>query len=94
LRSGGGTRLKILEALDAGRPVVATAVGAEGLESLVGNGLTVVDEPDAMALEIAALLRDGARATESGRRGNAAVAARYSWSRTLSPLLDQLAGAR
>ncbi|HEX6678611.1 MAG TPA: glycosyltransferase family 4 protein [Actinomycetes bacterium] len=92
LRSGGGTRLKILEALDAGRPVVATTVGAEGLECLVGNGLTIVDDPDGMAERIAALLRDPARATELGRRGSAAVAARYSWDRTLSPLLDQLAG--
>ncbi len=94
LRSGGGTRLKILEALDAGRPVVATAIGAEGLECLAGNGLTIVDHPEGMAEQIAALLRDGARATELGRRGSAAVAARYSWDRTLSPLLDQLAGAR
>ena len=94
LRSGGGTRLKILEALDAGRPVVATTVGAEGLECLAGNGLTIVDDPEGMAERIAALLRDPARATELGRRGGAAVAARYSWDRTLSPLLDQLAGAR
>jgi glycosyltransferase involved in cell wall biosynthesis len=94
LRSGGGTRLKILEALDAGRPVVATTIGAEGLECLAGDGLTIVDDPEGMAEQIAALLRDAARAAELGRQGSAAVAARFSWDRTLSPLLDQLAGAR
>jgi len=94
LRSGGGTRLKILEAMDAGRPVVATTIGAEGLESLAGDGLRIADEPEAIAREIAALLLDPARAAALGRRGSAAVAARYSWDRTLSPLLDHLAGAR
>jgi polysaccharide biosynthesis protein PslH len=94
LRSGGGTRLKILEALDAGRPVVATALGAEGLESLAGQGLTIADHPEAIAEELAGLLQDADRATLAGLRGNAAVAARYSWDRTLSPLLDQLAGVR
>jgi glycosyltransferase involved in cell wall biosynthesis len=94
LRSGGGTRLKILEALDAGRPVVATRLGAEGLEALAGEGLSLVDDPEDMAEEIAALLQDADRANQLGRRGNAAVAAHYSWDRTLSPLLDQLSAVR
>ena len=44
LRSGGGTRLKILEALDAGRPVVATSVAVDGLEDLIGEGVVVADD--------------------------------------------------
>ena len=47
LRAGGGTRLKILEALDAGRPVVATSVGCEGMEDLVGRGVIVAEPPSA-----------------------------------------------
>ena len=43
LRAGGGTRLKIMEALDVGRPVVATALGCEGMEDLVGQGVVVAD---------------------------------------------------
>src|SRR6185312_5342210 len=41
LRSGGGSRLKLLEALDAGRPVVATPLGADGFEALVGRGVVL-----------------------------------------------------
>ncbi len=43
LRSGGGTKLKVLEALAAGRPVVATTVGAEGIEVGDGEHLLVAD---------------------------------------------------
>ena len=43
LRAGGGTRLKIMEALDVGRPVVATSLGCEGMEDLVGRGVVVAD---------------------------------------------------
>jgi glycosyltransferase involved in cell wall biosynthesis len=88
LRAGGGSRLKILEALDAGRPVVATTIGAEGLEDLVGRGVVLADTPGAMAAKILELLRDRARAERLGRAGHAAVQERYSWDATLRPLLD------
>jgi glycosyltransferase involved in cell wall biosynthesis len=88
LRAGGGTRLKILEALGAARPVVATTVGAEGLEDLIGEGLTVADDPLEMAGVIAGLLQDPERAAQLGRRGREAVMARYRWDRTLAPLLE------
>jgi glycosyltransferase involved in cell wall biosynthesis len=91
LRAGGGTRLKILEALDAGRPVVATSVGAEGLESLAGRGLTIADEPAGMAARIAALLTAPGEAVAAGRAGNEAVAGAFAWDRTLAPLVEALA---
>ncbi len=93
LRAGGGTRLKILEALGAARPVVATTLGAEGLEDLVGEGLTLADEPDEMADAIAGFLTEPERAAEWGRRGREAVISRYRWDRTLAPMLDWLQGA-
>jgi glycosyltransferase involved in cell wall biosynthesis len=92
LRAGGGTRLKILEALGAGRPVVATTVGAEGLEDLVGHGVLIADEPAAMASAVADLLQDPDRAEALGQQGCAAVRARYSWDATLAPLLDAARG--
>ena len=46
LRIGGGSRLKILEALAAGLPVVSTKVGAEGLELRSGQHYTLADAPD------------------------------------------------
>ena len=92
LRSGSGSRLKVLEALDAGRPVVGTSKGLEGLEDLVGHGAVVADGATAMARQIARLLVDAPHAEELGVRGHRAVAASYSWKRVLSPLLDDYLG--
>jgi glycosyltransferase involved in cell wall biosynthesis len=93
LRAGGGSRLKVLESLDAGRPVVATAKGIEGLDDLVGNGVAVADEPAQLADAIAELLADPERAASIGLEGRAAVADRHSWSTTLAPLVAAVTGA-
>ncbi len=87
LRAGGGTRLKILEALDAGRPVVATSVGCEGMEDLLGRGVVVADTAAGLAEAIAGLLVDPARALALGRAGHDAVAADHTWDVALAPLL-------
>jgi glycosyltransferase involved in cell wall biosynthesis len=60
LRAGSGTRLKILEAFAAGRPVVSTSIGCEGLT--VGNGehLLIADRPEEFADRVAQLLTDAA----------------------------------
>ena len=88
LRAAGGSRLKILEACDAGRPVVATTTGVEGLEGLIGRGVVVADEPEGLARQVLDLLADGDRAAAIGREGHDAVAAGYSWDATLAPLID------
>lgn len=90
LRSGGGSRLKILESLDAGRPVVATSIGAEGLEDLVGRGVVVADNPGQFADQVVALLRDQERARALGLEGRRAVQAQYTWDSTLAPLFTWL----
>jgi glycosyltransferase involved in cell wall biosynthesis len=90
LRAAGGSRLKILEALDAGRPVVATRLGAEGLEDLVGHGVVVADDAPGLAAAVVELLDDPERAARLGRDGHEAVAARYGWDATLAPLLDAI----
>ena len=87
LRAGGGTRLKIMEALDVGRPVVATSVGCEGMEDLVGRGVVVADTASAQAETIADLLLDPARAAMLGRAGHRAVVADHTWDAALAPLL-------
>ena len=88
LRAGGGTRLKIMEALDVGRPVVATSVGCEGMEDLVGRGVVVADTAAGLAEAIAGLLVDPARASALGRAGHDAVAADHTWDAALAPLLE------
>jgi glycosyltransferase involved in cell wall biosynthesis len=58
IRLGGGTRLKILEAMALGTPVVSTAKGAEGLEVVNGEHLLVADEPAEFAGAIGRLVSD------------------------------------
>ena len=88
LRAGGGTRLKIMEALDVGRPVVATSVGCEGMEDLVGRGVVVADTAPALAEAIADLLRDPVHAAALGRAGHDAVVADHTWDAALAPLME------
>jgi glycosyltransferase involved in cell wall biosynthesis len=88
LRAGGGTRLKIMEALDVGRPVVATSLGCEGMEDLVGRGVVVADTAAALADAIADLLLDPARAAALGRVGHDAVTEDHTWDAALAPLME------
>jgi len=90
LRSGGGTRLKVLEALDAGRPIVSTTIGIEGLEDLVGDGALVADDAEGFADRVIELLSDPERAAKAGDVGHRTVAERYAWDRVLAPWLERI----
>ena len=79
LRHGGGTRIKILEALAAGCPVVSTVKGAEGLEVDPDHHLLLADTAAAMAEAIVRCLREPVAAAAMGVRGQVLVEARYSW---------------
>jgi polysaccharide biosynthesis protein PslH len=59
LRIGGGTRLKLFEAMAMGKAIVSTSIGAEGLELESGRDLMVADAPSAFADAVLRLLRDG-----------------------------------
>jgi glycosyltransferase involved in cell wall biosynthesis len=78
LRIGGGTRLKIYEAMGAGRAVVSTTIGAEGLDVDDGRDIVLADEPAAFADAVVRLLRQG---DERRRFERAALqkAAQYDW---------------
>ncbi len=79
LREGGGTRLKILEALAAGTPVVATSKGAEGLDLTPEKEILIANDPADFAAVVLRLLQNpGLRETLSCN-GRSAVAARYDW---------------
>jgi glycosyltransferase involved in cell wall biosynthesis len=92
LRAGGGTRLKILEALDAGRPVVSTRLAVDGLEDLVGQGVVVADEAPEMARALAELLADPGAAGELGYLGHRAVAAAHTWEESLASMVEVISG--
>ena len=79
LRIGGGTRLKIYEAMAAERAIVSTTVGAEGLDFREGTDLLIADDAPAFADRVIALLRDPARRLALGRAAGE-TAARFDWS--------------
>jgi glycosyltransferase involved in cell wall biosynthesis len=88
LRAGGGTRLKILEAMALGRPVVSTSAGCEGLAVSHGEHLLVGDTPQAFADHVVALLRDPTRAQQLARQARALAEDRYSWDAIAEKLLS------
>ena len=79
LRVGGGTRLKIFEALAMAKAVVSTGVGAEGLPLVPGEHFLRADDPDEFAAAVTSLLRDPARRRALGAAGRRLVEERYSW---------------
>jgi glycosyltransferase involved in cell wall biosynthesis len=80
LRAGGGTRLKIFEALAMGKAVVSTSVGAEGLAVTPGRDIAIADQPETFASTVLALLRDDVRRAALGHAGRQLVQRRYSWA--------------
>jgi glycosyltransferase involved in cell wall biosynthesis len=90
LRIGGGTRLKIYEAMGAGKAVVSTTIGAEGLDYHDGRDILIADTPDAFADRVIEVLRDGER-RRSLEDAALALASQYDWSsigRTFEATLD------
>jgi glycosyltransferase involved in cell wall biosynthesis len=79
LRIGGGTRLKIFEALAMGKAVVSTTIGAEGLPLVPAEHFIQADDPVAFADAVAALLASPDRRQALGARGRALVEEKYSW---------------
>jgi polysaccharide biosynthesis protein PslH len=79
LRIGGGTRLKIFEALSMGKAVVSTTVGAEGLPLEDGRHFVRADSPDNLARSVVSLLRDAPRRRSLGAAGRQLVNEHYSW---------------
>jgi polysaccharide biosynthesis protein PslH len=96
LRFGGGTRLKILEALARGVPVLTTAIGCEGLELTHERDVVVADEPEAFAGWIDRLLEDDALCVRLSAEGRRTVAAHYDWRQlggAFERVLEQAAAA-
>lgn len=87
LRLGGGTRLKIVEAMAMGVPVVSTSVGAEGLEIHPGEDILIADDPRAFADSILRLLSDPALWRQLSAAGQR-LARRYAWRELTRPLVD------
>jgi polysaccharide biosynthesis protein PslH len=79
LRIGGGTRLKIYEAMAAGKAVVSTSIGAEGLDVHHGKDIILADDAKAFAEAVSTLLLDGEIRSQYERSASE-LASRYDWA--------------
>jgi len=94
LRIGGGTRLKIYEAMAAGKAVVSTSVGAEGLDVHHGRDIVLADDSKAFADAVLMLLQDSV-VRKRYERAAAELAARYDWPAVgarFEAVLERIAG--
>jgi glycosyltransferase involved in cell wall biosynthesis len=80
LRIGGGTRIKIYEAMAVGKAVVSTTVGAEGLDVHSGKDIVLSDTPGDFAESVTALMQD-AEARRRLEQAATELAAKYGWPR-------------
>lgn len=92
LRIGGGTRLKIFEAMAMAKAVVSTSIGAEGLDVTNGRDMLIADDAQSFADAILKLLRDP-EMRRSYENNAAALAVRYDWSQIARRFADVLSAA-
>lgn len=88
--SGGGTRVKIMEAAAYGKPIVSTTIGAEGIELENGSEILLRDSPESFAEACIQLLTDHAAAAAIGKRAAAVIQARYERSQVIARLATVL----
>jgi sugar transferase (PEP-CTERM/EpsH1 system associated) len=90
LRIGGGTRLKIFEAMAMAKAVVSTTVGAEGLPVRNGRNIAIADEPAAFAQAVVDLIRDAGERQRLELEARRLVVEHYDWSAVASDFEDAL----
>lgn len=88
LRAGGGTRIKIYEAMAMGVPVISTTIGAEGLPIVHGADILLADDAAAFAQAIVRLVDDPALADKLAKQARANVENHYSWAAATRTFMD------
>jgi glycosyltransferase involved in cell wall biosynthesis len=86
VRIASGTRVKILEAWAAARPVVSTTVGAEGLSAASGEDLLLADDPEQFAAAVSSLLASRQERERLGRAGRRRFEKEFTWQAAWSGL--------
>jgi glycosyltransferase involved in cell wall biosynthesis len=81
LRSGGGMRVKIIEALQWGIPVVSTTIGCEGINLTPGRDALIEDDPQKFAAAVLSVLQDPELARRLSEQGRALVRQQYDWQK-------------
>jgi glycosyltransferase involved in cell wall biosynthesis len=90
---GGGTRLKVLDALAMGTPIVSTTLGCEGLDLEPERHFLAGDTPEAFAAQTARLLEDPGLRARLGEGGRRVVLNHYCWDRVAETMLRAYEGA-
>jgi glycosyltransferase involved in cell wall biosynthesis len=90
LREGGGTRLKILESMALGTPVISTRKGVEGLNARPDEDILIADDPQAMTEAICRLFDDPAGRARLAANARALVEREYDWTKIASRLMDEI----
>jgi polysaccharide biosynthesis protein PslH len=80
LRLGGGTRLKIVEAMAMGKAIVSTSLGAEGIEAVPGRDIIIEDQPAPFADAVSRLLAEPGLAARIGGAARQVAVEKYAWS--------------
>jgi glycosyltransferase involved in cell wall biosynthesis len=97
IRVGGGTRLKIYEAMAMGKPVISTSIGAEGLPIRDGEELLIADGPEEFARAVIRVLRDSSLANRLGEKARAIVCEKFGWEHAavgFARICEQVVGLR
>jgi len=92
IRFGTGTRVKILESMARGCPVVTTSAGSDGLEVIGGDDILIADEPGLLADACAHLLESPPMRAEIGQAGRSVVEMRYDVEKQHARLVELLGG--
>jgi sugar transferase (PEP-CTERM/EpsH1 system associated) len=88
IRIGGGTRLKIYEAMAMEKPIISTTIGAEGLSVRDGCELLLADTPEEFSRKVVRTLTDEQFALELGERAAATVRERFGWGGVAASFAD------
>lgn len=93
LRVGSGTRIKIIESMATGTPVVSTRIGAEGLHSTDNKDILLADSTEELARSVISLLQDREAACRIGKAGRALVEALYNWDSSAEIMCEAIQAA-
>jgi glycosyltransferase involved in cell wall biosynthesis len=91
IRIGGGTRLKIFEAMARAKVVVSTTIGAEGLPVTPDRDIVIADDPAAFAASVVSLLRDEGRRRTLEQAARRLVVTHYDWAAVAGQIEQALA---
>lgn len=87
IRDGGGTRIKVLDALAQGMPTVATSVACEGIAVVPERDLLIADTPDAFVRQLSRIFDEGPLREHLGTNGRRLIEERYSWDSLAARLM-------